>query len=61
MVWLCIAATLGVILGLSIDAAQRVRNACVVLHDGKEVSRAKKEGLVSLYSAVSMLTTKGGD
>jgi len=50
---------LGAILGLSIDAAQRVSDACVVLHDGKGVSRAKKEGLVSQYTAMSVLMMRG--
>jgi hypothetical protein len=55
---LCIAATLGAILGPSIDAAHWVSDACVVHHDGKGVSGARKEGLVSQYTAVSMLTTR---
>jgi hypothetical protein len=52
---------LGAIPGLSIDVAQWGEYACVVHHDGKGVSRARKEELVSQYTAVSTLTTKGGD
>jgi hypothetical protein len=54
-------SVLFLLMGLSIDAAQRVSDACVVHHDNEGVSGAKKEGLVSQYTAVSMLTTKGGD
>jgi len=41
---LCIAAMLGAILGLSIDMAQRVSDACVVHHDGKEYLEPGKKG-----------------
>jgi hypothetical protein len=43
-VWLCMAATLGAIPGLSIDAAQRVRYACVVHCDGKRYLEPGKKG-----------------
>jgi hypothetical protein len=33
----------------------------VILNDGKGVSRARKEGLVSQYTAVSTLTMREGD
>jgi hypothetical protein len=59
VVWVCMAATLEAIPGLSIDVAQRVSDACVIYHDGKRVSGARKEGLVSQYTAVSMLTMMG--
>jgi hypothetical protein len=39
--------------------AQRVSDACVIHCNGKRVSGARKEGLVSQYTAVSTLTMKG--
>jgi hypothetical protein len=59
VVRLCIAATLGAIPGPSIDVAQWGEYACVVHCNGKRVSRARKEGLVSQYTAVSTLMMKG--
>jgi len=41
--------------------AQLGEYACVVHCDEEGVCGARKEGLVSQYTAVSMLTTKGGD
>ena len=41
--------------------AQLGEYACVVHYDSRGVSGARKERLVSQYTAVSMLTTKGGD
>ena len=55
------AATLGAIPGLSIDVAQWGKYACVVCCNSKGVSRARKAGLVSQYTTMSMLTIKGGD
>ena len=41
---LCMAAALGTIPGLSIDAAQRVSDACVIHHDGKGYPEPGKKG-----------------
>ena len=60
-VWLCMAATLRVIPGLSIDVAQWGKYAYVVYCNSEGVSRARKAGLVSQYTTMSMLIMKRGD